>query len=406
MPKINLTEKEKLMLDYEITNISITVHEPSGDVVSPLILRLADNRKFYLDKNQNRVELCGDIYDVNTGGAPDELGGSCANAMQTKDCDRDALIAKLQAILEAVDDLEVNTENINLNAEQINLNTDEVEQLLKDIKLLLEGDVTGDDCTTPMHIQDCDRQALLDKLDEVATLITDNATANKDAIISKLDDLKLLFTDIFDVLDLIEQHTKTSNDNEALIITELETANDTLQSILDEKNQSLVYSGNDLVCADNAGVKTTFITRTKFIWDNETGALVSETKEFSSDASTWTTTVPTGTLSLGQCVASAACKENKTYQIKGIKTITFDPNKIYGYKAGVWNASNPMTPLTGKASLEEGAGVVAEYGFGDSFGNGDEINLMPNAIIIKGLDADADVRISVIQECGYTPTIV
>jgi hypothetical protein len=62
--------------------------------------------------------------------------------------------------------------------------------------------------------------------------------------------------------------------------------------------------------------------------------------------------------------------------------------------------------LSGKASLEEGAGVIAEYGFGDSFGNGDEENLMPNAVIIKGLDADADIRISVIQECGYTPTIV
>jgi hypothetical protein len=116
-------------------------------------------------------------------------------------------------------------------------------------------------------------------------------------------------------------------------------------------------------------------------------------------------TAPTGATK-GECVAAAACKENKTYQIKGIKTITFDADKIYGYKAGVWNKSNPTTPLTGKVSLEEEAGVVGEYGFGDSFGNGDEINLMPNAIIIKGLDADADVRISVIQECGYTPTIV
>jgi hypothetical protein len=390
--------------DLVNTGISIIVHEKNGDVTSPLFIK-NDGSKWYLDAKLYLKELC-DPFDIAPAAEEDTTGKSCATPMNTKDCDRDALIAKLQAILEAVDELEVNTENINLNAEEINLNTDEVEQLLKDIKLLLEDDVTGDDCTTPMHIQDCDRQALLDKLEEVATLITDNATANKDEIIIELNELQDLFTDVFDKLDLIEQHTKLSNDNEALIITELETANTTLQSILDEKNQSLVYSGNDTICVDNAGVKTKFITRSKFIWDNETGTLVSEIKEFSSDGTTWTSTAPTGTISLGECVVVDACKENKTYQIKGIKTITFAANKIYGYKAGVWNASNPTTPLTGKVSLEEGAGVVAEYGFGDSFGNGDELNLMPNAIIIKGLDADADVRISVIQECGYTPTIV
>jgi hypothetical protein len=345
MSKINLTEKEKLMLDYEITNISITVHEPSGDVVSPLILRLADNRKFYLDKNQNRVELCGDIYDVNTGGNPDELGGSCANAMQTKDCDRDALIAKLQAILEAVDELEVNTENINLNAEQINLSTDEVEQLLEDIKALL----TAQDYTA--------------------------------------------------VLALIEEHTLQSNDNETTIIAKL-------QELIDETHSHLLVTAPILNCVDNGGVKSNVYVRQSIVWDIEASVELSNVTQYSTDGVNFTATAPTGTITLGACVIPAACKENKTYQIKGIKTITFDPNKIYGYKAGVWNKSNPTTPMTGKASLEEGAGVVAEYGFGDSFGNGDEVNLMPIAVIIKGLDADADIRISVIQECGYTPTIV
>lgn len=116
-------------------------------------------------------------------------------------------------------------------------------------------------------------------------------------------------------------------------------------------------------------------------------------------------TAPAGATK-GACVAAAACKENKTYQIKGTQTITFDPNKIYGYKAGVWNISNPITPLTGKVSLTEGAGLIQEYGFGDSFGNGFGDVLMPTSVVIAGLDADADVRISVIQECGYTATIV
>jgi hypothetical protein len=116
-------------------------------------------------------------------------------------------------------------------------------------------------------------------------------------------------------------------------------------------------------------------------------------------------TAPTGATK-GACVPAAACKENKTYQIKGTRTITFDPNKIYGYKAGVWNLSSPIAPLTGNASLTEGAGLIQEYGFGDSFGNGFGDVLMPISVVIAGLDADSDVRISVIQECGYTATIV
>ena len=390
--------------DLVNTGISIIVHEKDGDVTSPLFIK-NDGSRWYLNSKLKLTPLC-DPFDVAPATEADTTGKTCETPMNVKDCDRQALIDLLTQIYESVDDLELNTENINLNAEQINLNTDEVEQLLKDIKDLLIADVTGKDCTTPMNIKDCDRQELLDKFDEVSNNITENATDNKDEILSKLEELKTLFTDIFDKLDLIEQHTKLSNDNEALIITELETANTALQSILDEKNESLVYSGNDLICVDNAGVKTKFITRSKFIWDNENGTLISETKEFSSNGSTWTSTAPTGTISLGECTVAAACKENKTYQILGTRTITFDPDKVYAYKAGVWNTSNPMTPLTGKASLEEGAGVIAEYGFGDSFGNGDEENLMPNAIIIKGLDADADIRISVIQECGYTPTIV
>lgn len=107
----------------------------------------------------------------------------------------------------------------------------------------------------------------------------------------------------------------------------------------------------------------------------------------------------------GICVAAAACKENKTYQIKGTQTITFEANKIYEYKAGVWNDVHPPSPLTGEVSLEEAAGVVQKYGFGDSFGNGIGDTLLPNEVIISGLDSDADVRISVIQECGYNPII-
>lgn len=57
-------------------------------------------------------------------------GSSCDAPSFSKDCDRQELIDKLQNILEAVDGLELTTENIRIEAGQINLNTDEVEEKL------------------------------------------------------------------------------------------------------------------------------------------------------------------------------------------------------------------------------------------------------------------------------------
>lgn len=248
----------------------------------------------------------------------------------------------LNNILEAVDELELNTENINLNAEQINLNTDEVEELLTDIKDLLTADVIGESCDTPVFSKDCDRAELLAKLDAVSLAITDNATLNKTDLVNKLDELKVVLTSI-------ETNTATSNDNEALIITELETANTTLEAILAEQNKSLVYTTSTAICVDGV----TQMTRVKTIWDNEANIAVSETAEFSLDGVTWTTTVPTGTITIGSCVAEdttkvmfqpADCSGNPIGdEEQVVKTIIL--NKVI---SSICNVSDITDPLTAK----------------------------------------------------------
>jgi hypothetical protein len=263
----------------------------------------------------------------------------------------------LNSILEAVDGLEVTTENISIDAGQINLNTDELESLLTDVKNIL----------------------------------------------------------------------------------------------IDEENKSLVYSSSQAICADGIN----YLVRVKSIWDNETGASVADTVEFSVDGAVWTSTPPTGTISLGFCstadetlttfqakdcdgnnvgdevsvhqtvvlnkVITSICNtadivdpivdkldelvvlqtpdivENKSYQILAGQTITFSANKVYQWVAGVYN---------GQATYTEGGSSIGTYEQGDSFGNGDQTNKIKNinAVVISAL-TNGDVRISVMQEQGYNATI-
>ena len=266
-----------------------------------------------------------------------ELGHVIYDQTVTPPIDYTAL---LTSILEAVDELELNTENINLNAEQINLNTDEVEELLTDIKDLLTADVIGESCDTPSFTKDCDRAELLAKLDAVSLAITNNATLNKTDLVNKLDELKVVLTSI-------ETNTATSNDNEALIITELETANTTLEAILAEQNKSLVYTTSTAICVDGV----TQMTRVKTIWDNEANVAISETAEFSLDGVTWTTTVPTGTITIGSCVAEdttkvmfqpADCSGNPIGdEEQVVKTIIL--NKVISSICNVADITGPLT---------------------------------------------------------------
>jgi hypothetical protein len=245
--------------------------------------------------------------------------------------------------------------------------------------------------------------------DKILTILACLKGANKDytQILEDIKDVLIEIDNNTDDLEFKIENLTLEAEQINLNTDEVEQLlKDILEKLTDDLGYDLEIGSNVEYCRDNSGVKTKVLSRQYVIFDSKNNAKISEITEWSVDGVTWSTTLPSGTLTIGDCVTPEACKENKTYQILGTRTITFDPDKIYAYKAGVWNISNPITPLTGKVSLEEGAGVILEYGFGDGFGNGDEINLMPNAIIIKGLDADADVRISVIQECGYTPTIV
>jgi hypothetical protein len=241
-----------------------------------------------------------------------------------------------------------------------------------------EEDTTGKSCATPMNTKDCDRQELLDVLDNIygavdgLELTTENINLNANQINLSTDEVEQLLKDI-------------------------------LKKLTDDLGYDLEIGSIIEYCRNDSGDKTKALSRQYIIFDSKNNAKISEITEWSVDGSTWSTTAPSGMFTIGDCTY---CKENKTYQIKGTQSIEFEANKIYSYKVGVWNISNPMTPMTGKVRLLEGIGNIDEYGFGDSFGNGDDTVLLPTSIFIEGLDADADIRISVMQDCEYVPIIV
>jgi hypothetical protein len=67
------------------------------------------------------------------------------------------------------------------------------------------------------------------------------------------------------------------------------------------KDEELIFTSAVSICVDNAGVKTPWLTRERIVWDSITYSEITRVTEYSADGITWSTTAPTGTISLGSC---------------------------------------------------------------------------------------------------------
>jgi hypothetical protein len=68
------------------------------------------------------------------------------------------------------------------------------------------------------------------------------------------------------------------------------------------RDEELVFTSAVAVCVDNGGVKVSWLTRERIVWDSVTYTEVSRATEYSSDGITWSSTAPTGTIKVGSCV--------------------------------------------------------------------------------------------------------
>jgi hypothetical protein len=69
-------------------------------------------------------------------------------------------------------------------------------------------------------------------------------------------------------------------------------------------DQELIFTEAGPICVDNAGVKEGWYVREKIIWNSVTGAVVSRETEYSKDGVSWSSTAPSGTITLGSCSAA------------------------------------------------------------------------------------------------------
>lgn len=69
------------------------------------------------------------------------------------------------------------------------------------------------------------------------------------------------------------------------------------------QDRELIFTDSEPVCVDNAGDLTTWLVRERIVWDSVTYQEISRVTEYSADGLSWSTTAPTGTITVGSCEA-------------------------------------------------------------------------------------------------------
>jgi hypothetical protein len=66
-------------------------------------------------------------------------------------------------------------------------------------------------------------------------------------------------------------------------------------------DRELVFTDSEPICVDNNGVTTTWLVRERIVWDSVTYTEISRVTEYSQNGLSWSTTAPTGTITVGGC---------------------------------------------------------------------------------------------------------
>ena len=388
-----------------------------------------------------------------------ELKGSdCVNAVFTKDCDRDALLAKLDEIKNAV-----SAGNIDYTAVLNSINT-KLDELALIKEELIESNTTLTDIKANTTATNTKLDTVISKLDsqiaelEGIKLSIDVGNIKLDEIFAKLEDILVsvdaIKVDIAEIkidVEAIKTSVASIDTKLSTVITSLttiegkldtlatglQTINTTLQTefdqtqvILNDIKDAILSKGSDCAnatftkdcdrqelidtleavntlvldfektyCGTSNGVKKEYLIRQFSDYNTATKVKTARPLEYSEDGLTWTATAPTDTtFVLGSCpveLPEPYCIENVSYNLVGNKGMILEANKVFEYDALVYS---------GGATYEEKNKVLkGEAGY--SWGNGDVelMKLLPNRVLIANTSSDSDTRISVMQICGYEP---
>lgn len=204
----------------------------------------------------------------------------------------------------------------------------------------------GENCTTPMHTQDCEREALVAKIDEVKTAV-ENIDINVGEVVLNADSINL-------INDGVEER---------------------LDTLIAKPSYQISYTTPVEICVSNMTARTTMLTRQVNYYDTVQDAENGVT-EYSADGVTWTRDVPFGSFSIGACKLEYNHIEQRFVQggettevvagqyhgisykiISGIVNVTIDGVTV-SYEKGEFDAEEATTllastylfaPLTGGA---------------------------------------------------------
>lgn len=88
----------------------------------------------------------------------------------------------------------------------------------------------------------------------------------------------------------------------------------------------IVYSHAILVCAEDAGISTQHLLRTRQTVDNETGTITASVNEYSTDGTTWSAVAPAGTITAGPCSSCCPISLGTVCHLAGTAHAVYNPS--------------------------------------------------------------------------------
>ena len=183
----------------------------------------------------------------------------------------------------------------NTKLEDVKTKLDSQIVLLGDLKTELQSANTKLD-TANATLNTISADIALIKAD-VATIKADVATIKADVATIKADTaaIKTAVQSIDTKLDTVNSNLDSIEGKLDTLHTDLAGITTILQDIKDELDIELIYTAATKVNNSTAN----FYSREKIEWDSETQTEISRTLEYSTDGSSWSATVPSGTLVIG-----------------------------------------------------------------------------------------------------------
>jgi surface protein len=409
------------------------------------------------DQTQNILNAVKDAIELK--------GSDCKNTVFTTDCDRQALLDKLDELIDATEagNIDYTALLTSIDTKASNLATIVTElqtanTTLTGIKTDTTATNTKLDSLITKATEQLDELVLIkEKIDagnlSLAELVT--LTTNIDVNITTIkNDVALIKADISEIKADVKLAVTALNNIETLI----EASNDLLADILAELDVELVYTSATQL---NNGTDN-FYSREKILWDSETSAEISRVTEFSTDGKTWNTTVPTGTLEIGwintafilgqeflncgvktdgtksewfirqdylgteelplkysqdKIIWTEAAPTDTTFELGActveavtpvcIENVSYDLDGATGivFEASKLNSYNAFVYKGEMKYTEKNSVGFVEETYEHSNGFNQDDRLLPNELKIVNKDGNSRTIIKVLQVCGYMPII-